>query len=364
MKILLTAPLSAYSGYGNDGIGLATALVEAGHDVYLQPSHVSPPLPKIVSDLLMKNLVAPFDLGIIHVDPGQMEVSKEMRRSCDMVVGWTMWEYTTLRNLKNRRTCRTRFKDFNAMFAYDEVSKGALQPYMPKGSPVIALQGGFSAEFWTPQERDWHSDRFSFCMNGALHARKDPFTAIEAFRQLKLEFPEEFEPAELHLHTTVPGLHPKMEDWIPKLRIHYKMWPTETLRAFYGSQHVLLAPSHGEGKNLPALEMLSTGGTVIATNWGGHRVWLHPDIAYPLDYVLREEPDAPGCFSARADVDHLKTLMLHVFRNRDEAHQKGDLASRLIPQMYSWDSVADKLMLGLREVPGGESLFSRSRMVA
>ena len=111
---------------------------------------------------------------------------------------------------------------------------------------------------------------------------------------------------------------------------------------------------------MPALEMQSTGGTVIATNWGGHQEWLDNSYNYPLDYVLRPvDSDSPNTQNARADKDHLKTLMLQAYQNRGEAKQKGDLAARIIPQMCSWDSVVEKLFLRLRDsVPNGEALWT------
>lgn len=364
MKILVKSPFSPFSGYGNDGIGMVLALMAKGHDVYLQPTHVDAPLPPAIAALFTKELEAPFDLAIIHTDPAQMECTPEMRGAVRCVVGWTMWEYTTLDNLyMNRRSLKKRLANFDGYISYDQVTADAHAKYLGKGTASIIQQGGFDPELWPEQPRVWDEDRFGFCMVGALHNRKDPFVAIQAFRELKTEYPEEFEPAELHLKTNVPGLHPQMEEWTPKLRVHYTTWPADTLRRFYKEQHVLLAPSRGEGKNMPALEMMSTGGTVIATNWGGHQQWLNSSYAYPLNYVLRPEDKYPDCMSARADKDHLKELMLHVFRNRAEARAKGELAAKTIPAMCSWDAVLDRLFLQLRSIPNGDRVYTMSQMV-
>ena len=354
MKCLVKTALSPYTGYGNDGIGIVQALLAAGVDTYLDPSHVSAPLPPVVANLLTKRLVAPFDLLIHHTDPGQLGITPEARRSARTTVAWTMWEYTSLDQLKGRSTLRGPLRDYNVVLGYDTVTAAALAPYatQPMGNLGV-LQGGFWPQQWPPMTRDWGTERFGFCMVGQLHERKDPFVAIQAFKELKDEYPE-FAGAELHLKTNIGGLHSAMEEWIPKLRIHYTVWPDSVLREFYGAQHVLLAPSRGEGKNMPALEFLSTGGTVIATDWGGHTGWLHPGIAYPLKYVLRPiSPQTPACQNARADKDHLKALMLHVYRDRGEAARKGELASRLIPQMCAWPTVMDRLFDKLAEcVPG------------
>jgi glycosyltransferase involved in cell wall biosynthesis len=253
-------------------------------------------------------------------------------------------------------------KYLDVVFGYDPVSVQALSTVLPVAK-LDMLQGGFTPDMWLPPvERDWTGDRFAFCMVGMLHDRKDPFTAITAFQELKREKGEAFEGAELHLKTSIPGLHPKLEEWCPKLRIHYASWPQEVLKKFYESQHVLLAPSHGEGKNVPALEMMTTGGAVIATNFGGHAQWLNSDYAYPLDFQLGEVNNIPNCLWANASKDHLKELMWHVYTHRDEVREKAHRAQTAIPEMCSWDAVVDRLMVTLgKRGDKGEKVYAAYR---
>lgn len=363
MKILLRLPLSPYSGYGNDGIGLTRALVRWGADVYLDPVLVQSPIPEDIALLLTKTLEAPFDLTIVHEDPGALKLSAEQKRSSKIAVGWTMWEWSDFGAMPGRSKLRDQWKNFDALIGYDPVSSGALAGHFSKKKPVLTLQGGYDPEPWEYVERDWFGDRFGFAMNGQLHDRKNPFVAIQAFQELKSDPDVEFEGAELHLHTTSPGLHSAMEKVIPKLRIHYVSWPQEIVKEFYAAQHVLLAPSRGEGKNLPALEMQSTGGVAVATNWGGHTMWLNPEYSFPLDYTLSAlDPASPTTMNASASTEHLKQIMLYLYQNRAEAKRMGTLASNIIPKMCSWDAVVERLFLSLKEkVPGGEALFSAAQ---
>lgn len=364
MKVLLKSALNPYSGYGQDGVDLARALLKAGLDVYVDPTFVSGPLPSSVAVLLTRRLEAPFDLLIHHVDPGQLGLSPQARRAAKVTVAHTMWEYTSLDNLKGRGTLRKRLTDYDVVLGYDSVTTGAFERYInPTKTGLGVLQGGFWPDDWPFVSRDWDSGRFGFCMVGALHERKDPFVAIQAHKELKEEYPEEYDGAELHLKTTQLGLHPAMEHWVPKLRVHYDTWPDDVLHEFYASQHVLLAPSRGEGKNMPALEMQATGGAVIATNWGGHTQWLSPAYAYPLDYTLKPvSAKTPNCLNARASKEHLKALMLHTYRNRDEVRAKAEKASKLIGQMCSWQTVIDRMFLRLNDLaPGGDRLLDRAR---
>lgn len=375
MKVLLRTPMSTYSGYGNDGIGLAQALMRWGADVYLQVQHVDAPLPQDVAQLLTKELKAPFDLYINHIDPGQLTCPDELVPHVGLSVAWTMWEYTDYKNApaKDRRSLRKRLKNFDAFVGYSDVDPGCFRPYF--NGPMIVQQGGFDPSGWPEVERDWYTPEFRFFMIGVLSERKDPFRAIEAFRLAKSKDPEFDRWARLSLKTTAPGIHHKVEDLFrqtdPKtgeeytsVRVFYEIWPVELVKEFYAAQHVLLSPSRGEGKNVPALEFMSSGGAVIATNWAGHTQWLDPQYSYPLDYTL--EPASPGkeTLNARASIEHLADLMLYTFHNRTEAREKAKTAAAVVPAAHSWDAVVEKLFLKLKnEVPEkGEKLWNLAQM--
>lgn len=362
MKVLLRVPMSQYSGYGNDGIGLAQAFMRRGADVYLQPTHVDAPLPQDVANLLTKELQAPFDLYINHVDPANLQCPDEVKANAGVSIGWTMWEYSNFDGLPKpaRKTLKKRIQNFDAMVGYSDVDPDCLRPFY-KG-PIFVNQGGFQPSGWPLLfDRDWDCKEFRFFMLGVLSERKDPFRAIDAFRAARAQDPEFWRWARLSLKTTAPGLHHKIEDLFrdtdPKtgeeftsLRIFYDVWPIETMVEFYRAQHVLLAPSRGEGKNVPALEFLSTGGSTIATNWAGHTQWLDRQYAFPLDYTLEPvNAMTPTTLNARASVEHLTELMLYAFHHRKEVQEMGHIASQVIPKAHSWDAVVDKLFLKLHD---------------
>lgn len=357
MRVLCKVPISKFTGYGNDGLGLITALQNWGCDVRINPTGIDAPLPPNVAAALTLPLQPPFDLVINHVDPYQLCVTDAELRSSTMRIGWTMWERTGLEgpppNYPKDMGFPKRLKGMDLLLTYDHVSKEAMDKQLEIDQidlPTTILQGGADFTTWTPSEvRSWgNDDPFRFIMVGQLHQRKDPFVAIQAFRELKEDGLMPY--ASLTLKTTVPGLHKMLEESTEHLKIHYETWPVEVLKRFYDSSHVLLSPSRGEGKNMPALEFLATGGTVIATAWGGHDMWLDETIGYPLDYTLKPaHPNRDDILEARADKDHLKELMLHCYNNRAECRQKGELASTLIPQKCSWDSVVERLFLKLKE---------------
>lgn len=378
MKVLLKIPMSTYSGYGNDGIGLAQAFIRRGDDVYISPTHFDFPIPENLLLHVNKELKAPFDLFINHVDPMALDAKEEITRHSGVSMGWTMWEYDNLLNMGKAplKTIKKRLKHFDLIAGYSDLDAASFQPYY-KG-PIIVQQGGFEPGNWPEIERDWSSREFYFFSIGVLSERKDPFRTIDAFKLARERDPEFWRWARLSLKTTAPGLHHKIEDLFrdndpetgeefTSLRVFYDIWPVEVVKAFYAQQHVLISSSRGEGKNMPALEFMSTGGTVIATNWAGHTQWLNPAYSYPLDYTLAPVGITKidrNTQNARASVEHLAELMLHCFHNRAEVRDKGRLAAQVIPASHSWDSVVERLLLKIKDnVPEkGEKLWALSRM--
>lgn len=336
----LRGPFNAYSGYGNDLIGMARALTKAGHDVVPVATSIMAGLPPDVAMLFTKQPVGKFDVGILHQPPFDLKPSEAMRSQCQVLVGWTMWEQSkfTREHQKGHRQGRKPWANLDMILCYDRVTQEALDGYDASVEKRI-LQGGVDVDRWPYVEKDWFGP-FRFVMLGELHNRKDPMVAIEAFRELRDE--GLLENATLELKTNVPGLHPVIETLIPGVRIYSEMWPPERVREFVGSAHVILAPSRGEGKNLPALEVQLSGGVAIATAWGGHEVWQHPAYSHPLDYSL--VPVSPGTDScqAAASKEHLKQLMLKTYENREETRRMGELASRTIRSMCSWEQVVKK----------------------
>ena len=265
----------------------------------------------------------------------------------------------------NRSNCEHAFRvtdnleqaltHFDLVLAYDDVSKTALSPYHAR---VEVLQGG--VEPLPPTPRDWEASPFRFLMVGALSSRKNPFSAVKAFKELRDA--GELADAQLVMKTTVPGLHPAMEQWCPGLKIIGEVWSLEQLRELYRQSHVLLAPSWGEGKNRPAIEFATSGGAVAATGIGGHAQWMSPDYTWPLRFSLRET--SPGARAAIVDHEHFKQTMLDLYNDRGEVSRRAAIASRVLPGIVSWSRVLERLCFKLREIPGSRGLEVSTLMQA
>lgn len=349
-SVILKTPVNTRTGYGNDGHGLATGFVDNGWDVHLAPTSVHVPIPMTVAQLLTKEPAPPYDMLLNHIDPGQVGISDGDRKVSPLAVAWTMWEWNRY-NPKGHTRLAKELKAFDVLACYDPTTVEALTPIADKAKvKVVQAQGGYEPKDWPYlANRDW-SGTYRYCMVGQLGVRKNPFAAVEAFALLKERHGEAFD-AELHLKTNMSNFfHPAMLDAYPWLKIHVAVWSHGQMVNFYGNMHTLLAPSHGEGKNMPCLEAQSTGIPTIATGWGGHTVWQDPSYSLSIDYTL-EEFEQQGQWAVPS-VEHLADLMWAVYNKRDAAQDMGRVASRVIPAQFSWEAVVQRLLQRLRDDAG------------
>jgi len=391
-KVLVKSPFSIYSGYGQDGFGLLRALRAWGCDVYPQPQWLDCPVPQDLLPLFSKTLRGPFDLTINHWDPTNLYIRPEARELTRAAVAWTMWEFSPpptptvqmpdgkggfkevksksglVPHCKGRGTLAKRLELFDLVLGYDHVTMASLDSYIPGHVARGVLQGGYESSDYKPVSRDWHTKTdFMFAMHGALNNRKQVWGTVQAWVELCHEHPEFVKGAKLGLHTTVPGVFPEMNEIYQNMRLKVFMeaWDKPTLDDFYAASHVLLAPSRGEGKNLPALEFMTTGGVVAASNYGGHTMWLNGEYAYPLDYQLT--PTFPGrpdaAHDAKVEVSTIKDSIWHIYNNRAEAAQKGALAAEIIPRMCDWSVVVEQLFNRVRDLcpHNGELIWSMAQ---
>ncbi|MGH3853346.1 MAG: glycosyltransferase [Pseudonocardiaceae bacterium] len=376
-RVLLKTSLSPHSGWGQDGIGVATAMIRTGQAPFLFPLEVAPPLPQPVTRLLVRPLRPPFDLLLAHVSADRSRLpSVELAASRQRVL-WSMWEWTTFANHPEIDDIRRNMSAYDTVVAYDPVSAGAFRSLGPSVPPVLTVQGGFDAAAWPYLERLWRPP-VRFLLIGYLTDRKNPMAVLNAFAALLDQHgPARFD-AELHIKF-VDRMNPLISD--PPLRSqvldetaavpepaqeyllkargqdrvfpHVGTWSRKALLRLYASMHCLVAPSRGEGKNLAALEFMATGGAAIATRVGGHGVWLDDSYAYPLRCTLRPATwPVPTAYAEEADADleHLQETMWRVYTNLGEARAKGMLAATAIPAGWDWSVALRRLREALAGV--------------
>jgi GT2 family glycosyltransferase len=131
--------------------------------------------------------------------------------------------------------------------------------------------------------------------------------------------------------------------------------PGYQIGSIYRSVDCFVLPSRGEGWGLPIMEAMACGLPVIATNWSGPADFISKDTAYPLD-VERAKPAEGECpyykgFNwAEPSYEHLRSLMRHVYENRDEALMIGRRASQEVLSKWTWAQSVKRMIRRLDEI--------------
>lgn len=130
----------------------------------------------------------------------------------------------------------------------------------------------------------------------------------------------------------------------------------ESLGSLYRSADAFVLPTRGEGWGMPVLEAMACGLPVIATDWSGTTEFLREGTGYPLRTralipAVAKCPYYAGFRWADPDLDHLVSLMRHVFENRAEARSVGAAAAREAARL-TWAETARRISQRLLEVAG------------
>ncbi|MGD0907230.1 MAG: glycosyltransferase, partial [Candidatus Acidiferrales bacterium] len=134
-------------------------------------------------------------------------------------------------------------------------------------------------------------------------------------------------------------LHVPLEKTPPVLLIPGFI-PNDELPRLYTSADCFVLPTRGEGWGRPYVEALCSEMPVIATRWSGQIDFLHDANSYLIDYKLAPTPLDLELFAghqwAEPDVDHLRSLMRHVFTHRAEAREKACIGRKEIVEKFSY----------------------------
>jgi tetratricopeptide (TPR) repeat protein len=101
----------------------------------------------------------------------------------------------------------------------------------------------------------------------------------------------------------------------------------------YRTADAFVLPTRGEGWGLPIMEAMASALPVLVTNWGAHLDFANDDNAYlirsdgtvPVDEEQRRQSPfyGPDHRWANPSVEHLASVMRHVFEHRAEARDRG-----------------------------------------
>jgi glycosyltransferase involved in cell wall biosynthesis len=343
VKVLLRTALSPLSGYGRDGIGLARALHQLGHDVRIQPEVIEVPLPPDVAMLLTLDNRDSFDIQLHHVELAHLGMRPADQGRARHNIAWAMWDFEGLDDA-NADLPQRLASGYDKVLVYDTLSEQTIS--QATDLPVRVLQGGYDSQLWKHVKRDWFSGPFVYGIAGRLSPRKNPLVLIKAFRQLKEEHGADFD-ARLIINDTMVNLPWDVEAMAPGIRYITEPWTDKQMQKFYATIHCYVGPSWGEGKNLPALEAATTGAYAILSDVPGH-AWSFPGM-FSTKVGGTRRPIVPGMVGLDVDQGELADAMWAAYVNRAETARKADQLANTLPPSMDWQAVVHRLiaLLGL-----------------
>lgn len=222
--------------------------------------------------------------------------------------------------------------------------------------PVHLIPLGVDTEYFHPGARRLASPtgEFVFLANFEWGERKDPWLLLRAFNDT---FRAD-EPVRLLCKISNRDPHLKLKTEIRNLglkpgggKISYLFnldFPHAQLPMLYRSADCFLAVSRGEGWDMPLMEAMASGLPTIASDWSSHSEFVHDGIAYRLavaDLIpaVAKCPYYAGFRWAKADEEHLRHLLRHVYENQDEARAKGAAAAREMAAKWTWRHAAERI---------------------
>lgn len=340
MRVCVRGDLDPYEG---DLIGLIQTLLKRGAEVHVEPLRVAIPLPAEIAVLLAQQPLDAYDLVVHLTEPEQLGIRPQEKTDAVSVAWTAMHDFGEV-----------YLDEYDLIVGYDVLSTERLsRDYTKKAHATV--HAGYRVKDWPAATRDWDNGlSFWVSADELLH-----WSAVSAFTALRAEYPEDFDDVELHIRGQ-ENLAPKPP--LAGVQYHDGYWSQDVVADFYAEQHVMIVPPRTGSQSTPVLQFLSTGGTVIASRGGGSSQWLSSGIGYPIDDGM--QAIFPGDHDNRDRLDELKAAMLHVVRNRGEAHRRGEQAANLIPDMCGWDKVLDRLFDRIAEaVPGrGQRLLHTARV--
>ena len=212
-------------------------------------------------------------------------------------------------------------------------------------------------DVWPGIHTDIPDDRFVVLFVGSAYSvieRKNPLAAVEAFRRAGL--PNSTLVLKLgHLHQ-FPEKHQQVLDALDGLdaRLITDTLDVRQMAALYQRCDAYLSLHRSEGFGLTIAEAMSLGKPCVVTAYSGNldfckasTAWLVPAAEVVLERDISVIAGHPVCFAGSVwgepDVDAAAEALRDIYRNRDEAAQRGQNAAAFIASRYSAQAVGQRL---------------------
>ena len=151
MRILVRTPLEDTSGFGRDGIGIVSELLNRGHQVDVEPTSAKPPLPPEIANLLTYPQQGVYDLELHHINPGGAFLDPELSSRSRRKVLWTMWEWDNIPvSVQDRDKMEFYIHKYDSVVCYTHQTQDVFKQegFLTSDQEAHVVQGGIDTSLW------------------------------------------------------------------------------------------------------------------------------------------------------------------------------------------------------------------------
>jgi len=355
LRLIITAPVNTFTGYGQLFVELFARLHSRGHEVLVNPleiktkwGDVACPIPGIIKEAL--------------IPPKER---KEFRCAAELVIPPQGWRQ--LPNTKSQSVCFTMYEStavnpaqvmilnrYRSVIVPCEMNQDALLSSgvtvpvrtVPLGIEPDIFGGPLATRVENVCHRGVPKPRpLTFATSGLMaHSRhrKNVELSIQAFHNA---FPG-IEDVRLEIKCFPNDPIPECSD--PRIVIIRELWPTHKLVNWYDSIDVFMVTSRGEGWGLMPHQAMARGVPVIGPMFGGLAEFLTVKASYIVFARLQPSANENGGVEAIVDLGSMVEQMRRIYFDRPELRQKR-LRSKHRAEQFTWDRTVTEVEAVLEE---------------
>jgi GT2 family glycosyltransferase len=238
------------------------------------------------------------------------------------------------------------------------------QTFLDSGlkAPVYVMPLGVNPDYFNMKINAYRpSQRYTFLSIFEWGERKAPEILLRAYHHAFTRRDDVL--LLLKVINTDPGLNVQAEinalglpaDGPPVAILYNQELPTHQMGSLYRSADCFVTSTRGEGWGMPIIEAMACGLPVIATDWSAQTDFLTADVGYPLAVkkmipAVAKCPYYEGFRWPEPDEAQLIHLLRYVYENRDEALEKGKMASEKVLSHWTWRDAAQKIKTRLKTI--------------
>lgn len=374
MKLNLSGPFAEPSGYGEFARFFAYSLANSGADITCENITLASSLGKpidfgIKGDLVKSKLtISPkkHDVNIVFMIPPLFKAYK--RKQADINIGFTMFEADSL-----PANWVSMCNDMDAIFV---PSKWNATGFRKSGvtKPIYEVPAGIVEAEIDSSNTVLKNDKFTFYSIFQWSERKNPIGLLKAYfvaMQGKTD-------VQLILKTYVDSRFPNNKERIlfeiekikrelklpsyPDLVLITDFLTNKEISNLHKSSNCFVTPHRAEGWNMPAMEAMAYGNSVIATNYSGNTAFMNDGVASLISFFetpcVTTDGMAPffngSMMWAEPNISELISSMKLLYQNRGISDDIGESARRHILENFNEKTSSMSIMNALSAFNSGK----------